>query len=251
MADAQMCGMAENRLLWPIEKHWLNVRFLNGSRYTKDFVRSIVEEHINSLPMGIKFYFCQKYEAGKADIRVKFTNNSCSYVGTAAKSARRSSKQTMKLDIESLRRLNGQDRRLCFQSSVLHEFGHVLGLFHEHQHPHCGKKWDMAFLHYRTGWSQQLVHKAYAPHSPAGKTLEPYDPKSIMHYQIREGDELDSKATAPRNNVLSEGDKRILVLLYPPREEGIFKPPGDNSEKDPPRKQKWWKRLVERVPKWR
>ncbi|KAJ4156436.1 hypothetical protein NW754_008067 [Fusarium falciforme] len=251
MPDAPMCGMAENRLLWPIEKHWLNVRFLNGSRDNRELVRSIVEEHFDSLPIGIKFYFYQRGETGEADIRIKFSNKSRCYAGTAAKSVRRSSKPTMKLDLETPRRFNGQDRRLCFQNFVLHEFGHALGLFHEHQHPNCGKKWDMTFLQYRTGWSQKMVYHSYAPHSPEGKTLEPYDPKSIMHYIIREGDELHSKATVPGNAVLSEGDKRILALLYPPREEGTFKRPGDNSEKDFPKKQKWWKRLIERVSKRR
>ncbi|KAJ4229083.1 hypothetical protein NW759_003807 [Fusarium solani] len=157
--------------------------------------------------MGIKFYFYQRGETGEADIRIKFSNKSRCYAGTAAKSVRRSSKPTMKLGLETPKRFNGQGRRLCFQNFVLHEFGHALGLFHEHQHPNCGKKWDMTFLQYRTGWSQKMVYHSYAPHSPEGKTLEPYDPKSIMHYLIQEGDELHSKAMVPGNVVLSEGDK--------------------------------------------
>lgn len=251
MTDAPMCGMAKNRLLWPIEKHWLNVRFLNGSHDIKELVQSIVEEHFNSLPLGIKFYFYQRGESGIADIRIKFSNKSRSYVGTSSKSVHRSSKPTMRLDIETSRHSNRRERLLWFQGSVLHEFGHALGLFHEHQHPDCGKKWDMALLQYKNGWSQQMVHHAYAPHSAQGKTLEPYDPKSIMHYEIREGDVLNSKETTKGDAVLSEGDKRMLALLYPPREVGMFKRPGDNSEKDAPKKQKWWKRLIDRVKKRR
>ncbi|KAL2671360.1 hypothetical protein Neosp_013943 [[Neocosmospora] mangrovei] len=247
MPDAQMCGMAENKHLWPIEKHWLNVRFLNGSRQTRDLVQSIVEEHINSLPMGIKFYFYQRHDTGEADIRIKFTDMSDSYVGTSAKLVDQSSEPTMRLDFETPTRLNGEDRRLFSQRAVLHEFGHALGLLHEHQYPSWGKKWNMTLLQCRTGWSRQLVHQFYAPRSPEGKTLEPYDSKSIMHYEIREGDVLDSKLTAPRNNVLSEGDKRILTLLYPPREEGMFKAPGDNSETSPPKKEKRWQHLDERI----
>ena len=197
--------------------------------------------------MSIKFNFYQGDKSGEADIRIKFSNKSLCYSGTAAKSVRWSSKPTMKLDLETPKRFNDQDGRLNLQHLVLHEFRHALGLFHEHQHPNCGKKWDMTLLQYRTGWTRNMVQHAYAPHSPDGKTLEPYDSKSIIHYLIREGDELHSKATAAGNVVLSEGDKRMLALLYPPREEGMFKPLGDNSEKDSPKKQKWWKRLIERV----
>ncbi|KAH7244860.1 hypothetical protein B0J15DRAFT_552474 [Fusarium solani] len=87
------------------------------SRDNRELVRSIVEEHFNSLPMGIKFYFYQRGETGEADIRIKFSNKSRCYAGTAAKSVRRSSKPTMKLGLETPKRFNGQDRRLCFKTS--------------------------------------------------------------------------------------------------------------------------------------
>ncbi|RSL54270.1 hypothetical protein CEP54_009969 [Fusarium duplospermum] len=246
MPDAPMCGMAENRLLWPIEKHWLNVRFLNGSWSNREFVRTTVEAHFNSLPMGIKFYFYKEGETGKADIRIKFSNMSYSYAGTNAKLVRWSRKPTMLLDCEPPFRLSPLALRIGLQWHILHEFGHALGLFHEHQHPKCGRKWDITLLQHRTGWSRERVLRNYAPHSPEGKTLEPYDPKSVMHYVVQKGDDLLDKETSSINVVLSEGDKRILTLLYPPREEGMFKPPGDNSENNTPKKRKWWERLVKR-----
>ncbi|KAJ4309541.1 hypothetical protein N0V84_011443 [Fusarium piperis] len=242
-----MCGMAENRLLWPVEKHWLNVRFLNGDWAKRRLVRSTVEENFHSLPMGIKFYFYRRGQRGKADIRIKFSNISHSRIGTDAKSVLRG-QPTMKLNFTDMGRSNDKDQRLALlRNHILHEFGHALGLQHEHQHPKCGKKWDMAVIGQRLGWSRALVQHNYDPHTPEGKTLEPYDPKSIMHYRIKEGDELHSKATAPTNMVLSEGDKRILSILYPPRGEGMLKPPGDNSESWSPKKQKWWKRLIRSV----
>lgn len=245
MTDAPMCGIAENRLLWPVEKQWLNVRFLNGSWSKRQLVRSTVEEHFHSLPMGIKFYFYRRGESGKADIRIKFSSVSQSRVGTSAKSVLWSRKSTMKLYLGNAGRLTSPDEQFkLLQSRILHEFGHALGLLHEHQHPKCGKKWDMALLRQRLGWPRALIQRNFDPFAPEGKTLEPYDPKSIMHYNIAEGDELYSKATAPTNLVLSEGDKRILAMIYPARGGGILKPPGDNSENDFPKKEKWWKRLT-------
>ncbi|UPL02248.1 hypothetical protein LCI18_013182 [Fusarium solani-melongenae] len=173
MPDAPMCGMAKNRLLWPVEKHWLNVRFLNGSRSSRELVRSIVEEHFDFLPIGIKFYFYQRGKTGEVDIRIKFSNTSRCYVGTAAKSVRRGSKPTMRLDLETPKCFSGQDRRLCLHKSVLHEFGHALGLFHGHQHLSYGKKWDMTLLQYRTGWSQQMAHHSYAPIHPKARLWSP------------------------------------------------------------------------------
>ncbi|RTE79745.1 hypothetical protein BHE90_005779 [Fusarium euwallaceae] len=188
-----MCGMAENRLLWPIEKHWLNVRFLNGSWFSREFVRATVEARFNSLLMGIRFYFNEAGEIGKADIRIKFSNTlSYSHAGTNAKLVRWSRRPTTVLD----------------------------------------------------SWSRERVLRNYAPHSPEGKTLEPYDPKSVMHYVVQKGDDLLGKETGSINVVLLEGDNRMPTLLYPPREEGMFKPPGDNSENNTPRKRKGQKRLV-------
>ncbi|RSL90161.1 hypothetical protein CDV31_015743 [Fusarium ambrosium] len=213
-----MCGMAENRLLWPIDKHWLNVRFLNGSWFSREFVRATVEAHFNSLLMGIRFYFNEAGEIGKADIRIKFSNTlSYSHAGINAKLVRWSRRPT---------------------TDILHEFGHALGLFHGHQHSECGRKWDIRLLQHRTGWSRERVLRNYALHSPEGKTLEPYEPKSVMHYIVQKGDDLLGKETSSINVVLSEGDKRMLALLYPPREEDVFKPPGDNSENNTPKKRK-------------
>ncbi|RSM08780.1 hypothetical protein CEP52_004452 [Fusarium oligoseptatum] len=240
-----MYGMAGNRLLWPIEKHWLNVRFLNGSWFSGEFVRATVEAHFNSLLMGIRFYFNEAGEIGKADIRIKFSNTfSYSHAGTNAKLVRWSRRPTMVLDCEAPMSLSPLVLRIGLQWVILHEFGHALGLFHEHQHPKCGRKWDIRLLQNTTAWSRERVLRNYTPHSPEGKTLEPYDPKSVMHYVVQRGDDLLGKETGSINVVLLEGDNRMPTLLYPPREEGMFKPPGDNSENNTPRKRKGQKRLV-------
>ncbi|TDH72420.1 hypothetical protein CCR75_003171 [Bremia lactucae] len=66
----------------------------------------------------------------------------------------------------------------CFDGgpgNVVHEFGHALGLYHEHTHPER----EVIVL---TDLDLPVSAENYAKKSSQVATLTPYDPKSIMHY---------------------------------------------------------------------
>ena len=91
-------------------------------------------------------------------------------------------------------RVSQDDREV--RRIVLHEFGHAIGLEHEHQSPaaHCGDEidWPAAekFYHDRLGWSPETVHENLetmaVPIRAAKDALQisGYDKQSIMQYAL-------------------------------------------------------------------
>jgi hypothetical protein len=110
---------------------------------------------------------------------------------------------------------------------ALHEFGHALGLQHEHQSPASGCEgqfdWPMVYAQMAgppNGWTRQTVDLNLRPllASPRLRTSE-YDRTSIMHYSLpswmfRGGER--SPCFVPPNDDLSGLDRRGAALAYPP-----------------------------------
>jgi hypothetical protein len=107
---------------------------------------------------------------------------------------------------------------------VLHEFGHALGLFHEHQSPKSGcaaEYYEEAVFAFGAlrGWSaeQTMVNFKQIADSPEFNASE-IDRKSVMHYSLppwlfKAGDK--SPCWVATNFDLSEGDKTFMAKVYP------------------------------------
>jgi hypothetical protein len=117
-----------------------------------------------------------------------------------------------------------------FEAIVLHEFGHALGMDHEHQHPQANIPWDLAALRpllreilAKEVDDQEALEEAiedelatqFLPVPDDGtRLLLPYDRQSIMHYQVRQTHTVGNWKTR-QNQVISEKDKRFMRLVYP------------------------------------
>ena len=104
-------------------------------------------------------------------------------------------------------------------ATVMHEFGHVLGMIHEHQNPNGNQiPWNTEAVYdwgKRTqGWDQKTIYnniiKPYNVDSINGSV---YDPKSIMLYFFPPSLTLNNKGTE-QNNILSFGDVIYLADVY-------------------------------------
>ena len=206
-------------LVLQLDKKWTNgqelrVEFLSGTFFQQEQVREIAP--IWSENANISFEFVQ---TGESDIRIEFhddtTNLNNSYVGTDALSIDED-EETMNLSFDE----SSGDLRI--RQVILHEFGHALGLKHEHQHPENGINWDKeaVYEHFDTlpenqRWSRDKVDQNIFDILDRDQTnFSRYDSESIMHYSFPSNWTIDG-FSAPWNSDLSDRDICFIGELYP------------------------------------
>ncbi len=201
-------GLVDKYFLWD-EQPTLKVKFLSGSPALRSKITSYAKEW--EQVAGVKFNFV---DYGDADIRIFIGsgNGHNSYIGTVAKQID-ASEQTMNLDSADF----GNDTKFM-RSTTLHEFGHALGLLHEHSSPVSGIQWDKNFLYKeyaKFGWTEEDVdYQVLYTYNKSYTNGTKYDNESIMHYPIMPGETVNNYVIDWNLN-LSAGDKELIKVLYP------------------------------------
>jgi len=201
-------GLADNYFLWDLGST-IKVKFLSGSPELQTQIFNIAKEWEKYA--NVKFALVKN---GDADIRVRIGsgNGHDSYIGTVCKQIDKS-EQTMNLDSADI---NGDPAFL--KGVTLHEFGHAIGLLHEHSSPISGINWDKEKLYKeyaKMGWSRDDVdNQVFYTYNKSYTNGTKYDNKSIMHYPIMPGETTDGYVIDWNLN-LSPGDIAIIKALYP------------------------------------
>src|SRR5262249_11970086 len=111
------------------------------------------------------------------------------------------------------------------ERSVLHEFGHALGLLHEHQSPaaKCGDEFDWpkiySYADKNWGWDKEKVRTNFEAYvsDPRLRTT-PYDRTSIMHYALAEWmfkKGKNSRCFISEPKTVSTLDRATITSAYP------------------------------------
>jgi hypothetical protein len=186
----------------------LRVKFLGGSTSLQNKVMQYAEQWEQFA--NINFV---KVSSGNAEVRVAFTPNGGhnSYVGTDNLTIPQNQK-TMNLDLAS-----PSVPESHFRSTVLHEFGHALGLGHEQQSPLSNIPWNVPAVYAfyaQMGWPQSQVDFNVLNKLQWSQTQHTdYDPQSIMQYPVS-ASLTTNGFSIPMNTQLSATDKSYIGKIY-------------------------------------
>ncbi len=195
------------RAIMPKGKRWatgskLGIRFLGGTSQQQDAVVNVAGEWEKYANVRLDFN-----EAPDAEIRISFQDDGAwSYVGTD------------NLDIP--RHAATMNFGFMGDGTILHEFGHALGLAHEHQSPSGGMQWnEQAVIASLSGppnnWDLNTIrHNVLQKYSVDQINGTDFDKDSIMLYAFPAGWTTNGVATH-ENEVLSETDKTFIGSVYP------------------------------------
>lgn len=156
---------------------------------------------------------------GDAEIRISFFADSGSWsaIGTDALVESYFPKYQPTMNFGWLRGDTANDE---YERVVVHEFGHALGLIHEHQQPDENLLWDKdavyrAFSGPPNYWSTaDIDSNILEKYSQQGITSTPFDLKSIMLYQF-DASLFTNHVATPLNGHLSDLDKQLIGRMYP------------------------------------
>jgi hypothetical protein len=175
----------------------------------EDRVRTVAEQWM--LEANLTFLWVD----GPAAIRISFENSgSWSFIGTECL-ARPPEEATMNFGW-----LSPDLDEPAFRAVVLHEFGHALGMIHEHQNPSAQIRWNRAAVYASYArppnqWSRAEVdHNLFETYDPRVTQFTACDPTSIMMYPIPP-EHLEAGDPVGWNTELSDADKAFIASLYP------------------------------------
>lgn len=175
---SHMRGLADNYYLWDNGQR-IYIKFLSGSTTLQNEIKVFAKEWEKYA--NVKFVFVSN---GNSNVRINLDSKGGqnSLIGTLANSVSQS-EETMNLDTTDF--INDQ----IIKRIVLHEFGHVLGLLHEHFSPISGISWnkDSVYedLYKSVGWKKEKVDEnIFQVYKLSYTNGTLYDNLSIMEYPI-------------------------------------------------------------------
>jgi len=190
----------------------IRIAFLDGTDQQKALVKQYAEEWITNLA-NLKFSWVN--DPTNSDIRISFQyKGSWSVIGSTSQTVPKD-QSTMNFGWLTPTVTAAEAKRV-----ILHEFGHALGLIHEHQNPVGGIQWNKpAVIADLSGppnnWDLPTIeHNMFEPYAAAEINGTQLDKESIMLYPIPASWTTDGFSAGP-NAQLSPTDRSFIKKQYP------------------------------------
>lgn len=227
-------GIYALSLQWPPSYAKLRVCFMGGNDANNDRVAEIANGWIDSQAMSLKLDFgkagkprrCDPNAQRESQIRISYDKPGYwSVVGQV--SVVYLTQQEASLNLEGF----GDADPAAFDNPdikgiVLHEFGHALGLLHEHQSPSsaCAQEFDWNHIvSYLSGppnnWDEETIKTNMAPEVAEDLMVTDFDPKSVMLYSFPAEFYLKGADSScfinHANDDVSPVDRATITYMYP------------------------------------
>jgi len=215
VSDAEKKAALVKDSKWPTPNPTISVGFMDGTPQQKELVKRFAEGWKNDSQGKLANLTFNWTTPDKADVRVTFKyDGSWSVIGTTCKNVPKN-QPTMNFGWLDPGVSDDEARRV-----ILHEFGHALGLIHEHQNPVHAIKWNKdAVIADLSGppnnWDMDTIeHNMFEKYPRNDINGTKLDTTSIMMYPIPASWTLDG-THSDLNTDLSKVDKRFIRQQYP------------------------------------
>jgi serralysin len=192
----------------------IKVGFLEGDASLQTRVRNFAKQWVGQGMANLTLSFVPSPAAAHIRIAFKQGDGSWSYLGTFCTTKPH---PTPTMNFGWLTPASSDEE---VRSVVLHEFGHALGLIHEHQNPTQPIKWNEPAVRKDLSgdpnfWDDATIKaNVLDKYDPAAVITTPVDKTSIMMYPIPKAWTLDG-FSAGLNTDLSVNDKAFIKKCYP------------------------------------
>lgn len=192
----------------------ITISFLDGDSSVQARIKQVAKSWVAPGLANLRLNF--RDDTNDTLIRISFQHpGSWSTVGTTCRFITDLTEATMNYGWLTPNSSETELRRV-----VLHEFGHALGLIHEHQNPDGGIQWNRENVIRDLSappneWSlEDIEHNMFRPHAVAETNFTELDKSSIMMYPIPLSWTTNNFSVG-LNNELSQKDKQFIRKQYP------------------------------------
>ncbi len=228
----QAKGIYSRLVQWPPTYARLRVCFMGGNDEANAKVAKIANRWADDPGMGLKLDFGKMKKprlckAGGRDSQIRISYNQPGYWSQLGQnSVVYTAQEEPSMNLDGMDSNAGALNNPEIEGVILHEFGHALGLLHEHQSPAatCGNEFNWEYItNYLKGepnnWDDETIKFNLAPFAGEDLMLTDFDSKSVMLYFFPTEYYLagqNSTCYIPHSNdSISETDRVTVEYMYP------------------------------------